>query len=516
MPVHFKKLAIFTVMGSLAGTLALAAPGLSGVGEALGKPAIVGLDRVGLVSFYASRSFALAWSDADAHLLQGAIAHASEEGLEPAVYTVSPGASAAERDVLLTRTALQYARDVRIGREGMRTRDADVDLPAAQFDASAQLQKALQGHMVHEFLKTLPPAQPGYGALKTALVFYQGLAVRGGWAPLAQLSDADLAGEAAEPLRRRLAMEYPRFSGLDLVDQIKRFQANHGLPVDGKVGRQTLNELNVPVQARLDQIAANMERWRWLPSKFEENLIAINVPDASLSLTLHNRVVLESRVVVGKPNSPTPILRAMGAGVTVNPPWTVPASIARKEILPKLKANPAYLQQQDMILLDGPPGDPYGLHVPWQRIPAGSFPYRIQQHPGKKNSLGVIKIELPNRFAVYLHDTPTKGAFARPVRAVSHGCVRVEQILPLASYVLSESLDGIIKITDAMDAGNTRYFPLATKMPVYFLYWTAFVDREGAVQFRSDIYGRDQRLIALQRALAPIRISAASVGCPRG
>ncbi len=138
-----------------------------------------------------------------------------------------------------------------------------------------------------------------------------------------------------------------------------------------------------------------MERWRWLPHRIEPDYVAVNVPDASLSLVLNDHEMLQSRVVVGKPRSPTPILRAEGAGITVNPPWSVPNSIARKEILPKLKANSAYLRSQDMILLNGPPGDPYGLQVRWRDIPVGTFPYRLQQHPGLENALGTIKIELP-------------------------------------------------------------------------------------------------------------------------
>jgi len=262
-------------------------------------------------------------------------------------------------------------------------------------------------------------------------------------------------------------------------------------------------------------IAVNMERWRWLPPVLERDRIVINAADAQLQLWLGGKTVLTSRVIVGRPPNRTPIMRAEGAGITVNPPWTVPQSIAIKEILPKLKANRLYLASQDMVLLDGPAGDPHGLHVNWRAVRSGTFPYRIRQYPGPRNSLGRIKIELPNRFDVYLHDTPGKAAFTKANRALSHGCVRVEQILPLASYALSGDLKTMKKITQAIDAGKTQYLPLSRKLPVYFLYWTAFAGPDGALELRPDIYGRDQRLIAAMRT-RPLQVAANFAACAKG
>jgi len=275
--------------------------------------------------------------------------------------------------------------------------------------------------------------------------------------------------------------------------------------------KATLTRNTVPREI----LAANMERWRWLPPTWEPDRIVINAADAQLELWLGGKFVLASRVIVGRPRDRTPILRAEGAGVTVNPAWTVPQSIAAREILPKLKRNPAYLASQDMVLLDGPAGDPHGLHVNWRAIRAGTFPYQIRQTPGPRNPLGRIKIELPNRFAVYLHDTPGKTAFARTNRALSHGCVRVEQILPLASYALSGDLDTVERITRAIHAGDTQYLPLSRKLPVYFLYWTAFAGPDGALQTRSDIYGRDRRLIAAMRT-RPVQVAANFAACAKG
>ena len=270
-----------------------------------------------------------------------------------------------------------------------------------------------------------------------------------------------------------------------------------------------------PAAADASAITANMERWRWMPRVLEPDRIMVNAADASLQLWLDGRMVLTSKVIVGRPASPTPILRAEGAGLTFNPAWTLPHSIAVKEILPKLRRNQAYLASQDMILLNGPPGDPHGLHVNWRAIPKGTFPYEIRQMPGPRNPLGQIKLELPNRFDVYLHDTPGKTAFSRGVRALSHGCVRVEQILPLASYALKADLSAEGLIRQAIETGGTSYVPLERKLPVYFLYWTAFPGTEGKLQFRPDIYGRDRRLIAAMHA-GNLRIAGNDPSCPKG
>jgi murein L,D-transpeptidase YcbB/YkuD len=264
-----------------------------------------------------------------------------------------------------------------------------------------------------------------------------------------------------------------------------------------------------------DRIAANMERWRWLPSSLEADRIVVNTAAATLELLLGGQRVLQSRVIVGQPKTPTPIMRAESGQVTVNPTWTVPHSIAAKEMLPKLKKNRRYLLQENMVLLNGPAGDPHGLAVNWRAIPAGSFPYRVQQLPGGKNALGRIKLELPNRFDVYLHDTPAPALFAREMRALSHGCVRVEQIVPLASYALADP-KGADRIMALLTAPDTVRLPLKRKLPVYLLYWTAAADAQGRLASFPDIYGRDARLIAALKRPPALRLAARETGCARG
>lgn len=475
-------------------------------------------DASALRAFYQQRSFAPAWTDADAGSARAMLAHADQDGLDPSDYAVPSGSAAGADDILLTEAFLTYAHDLELGRPELKAIDLDVDLPDTPFAAATALAAALRGGDFTASVAAWAPPQSGYAQLKAALAVYRRIADRGGWAPLPAGHPADFAEDTAggTALRHRLGYEDAALAADpngNLSEAVIRFQARHGLEPDGRVGIRTLGELNVPASARVAQIAANMERWRWLPRRFEASFISVNVPDAQLALTLRGQQVLESRVVVGRPHDPTPILRAEGAGITVNPLWNVPVSIARKEILPKLKANPNYLLSQDMILVNGPPGDPHGLRVNWRAVPSGSFPYRIQQLSGAKNALGTIKIELPNRFDVYLHDTPGKAAFASNTRDVSHGCVRVEQILPLASYALTANLETMDKISEAVSAGETRYFALQQHLPVYFLYWTAFVGSDGSPQFRPDIYGRDRRIIEALDRPKPVRVSINPPNC---
>jgi murein L,D-transpeptidase YcbB/YkuD len=186
-------------------------------------------------------------------------------------------------------------------------------------------------------------------------------------------------------------------------------------------------------------------------------------------------------------------------------------------MLPKLKRDRTYLRSQNIILLNGPPGDPHGLTVNWRGLSSRNFPYQLQQVAGPKNALGLIKLELPNQFDVYLHDTPGKAAFASQQRALSHGCVRVEQIFQLAVRALSENTDEAAdRISGAIAEGKTRYLPLSRSLPVYLLYWTAAADARGEARFWPDIYGRDQRLLLKLQAPKELRLASQNVKCPIG
>jgi len=303
------------------------------------------------------------------------------------------------------------------------------------------------------------------------LARYQSAIAEGGWR-----GTFSKRGEGREALKHRLSFEDDSVANADnLTDALMHYQEHHGLDATGALDAETRKTLNVPATQRALEVEANMERWRWMPRGLEHRYVMVNVPAETLEVIADGSRVLTSPVIVGKPEAPTPILRADAVSVTVNPPWNVPPKIARREILPKLRANPDYLREHNMV---------------WRANGAG-----IEQRPGGKNALGHIKLELPNRFDVYLHDTPSKKLFGRDERDLSHGCVRVEKILPLASYALTGDDSSVSLLASAVATGKTKHFPLSEPLPIYIVYWTVFVDADGSVEFRPDVYDRDQRLI---------------------
>jgi murein L,D-transpeptidase YcbB/YkuD len=240
-----------------------------------------------------------------------------------------------------------------------------------------------------------------------------------------------------------------------------------------------------------------MERWRWMPAAFERRYIAVNVPDQSLKFMRDGNAVLNSRVIVGRKMSPTPITRSAIVAVVANPPWNIPGDIAARDLLPHLRKSPNYLATKHMVVTDGPPGDPYGRTIKWASVTPADFPYAIRQLPGPTTALGAVMLDSPNDFDVYLHDTPNKKRFESDVREISNGCVRVQQILPLASLALTDdTAKGMGKLNQAIKTHDTQRLALDEPLPVYFLYWTALAEADGSVGFRPDRYGRDAPLIA--------------------
>jgi murein L,D-transpeptidase YcbB/YkuD len=237
--------------------------------------------------------------------------------------------------------------------------------------------------------------------------------------------------------------------------------------------------------AHTEQILANMERWRWVPRSFGSRYVSVNVAAATLEVIDRGNVVLTSPVIVGKPATRTPLFGAVATSITFNPSWHVPTKIIRHEILPGLRNNPNYLSRKHMVRSEG-----------------GG----IRQLPGPGNALGRIKFEMPNEFDAYLHDTPLRSLFGTADRHLSHGCIRVGEIQPLASYALTNDVNsGLQRIRSLIMTRATRTISLDEPLPVFVMYWTVIADADGAVNVLPDVYGRDQRLIA---ALAAQRLSS--------
>jgi murein L,D-transpeptidase YcbB/YkuD len=449
------------------------------------KLGAVTLDRDLLAGIYRKRDFQPIWQGEREAGLRIAIAAAALQGLDPAAYAVTEP-NAAFRELLLTDAFLRYASDLARGRVTPTDVETDWLMAAPSFDGPATLERAVTGD-VQAVLAALLPDHPGYGRLRDALALYRALAAGPAWPELAvdlPLKRGD-SGPGVQSLRRRLAAEGyavdPAGTVFDdkLAAALKVFQARHGIQPDGDVGKATLVALNVPAAARIKQIRLNLERWRALPRDWAERRIEVNVPAATFALYDAGTPdpVMTMRTVVGAVDHPTPILRARMLSILLNPPWNVPASIVKNELRPAMHRDPTYLERN---------GYAYVEHNGIQQI---------QQLPGPKNALGRIKFELPNDDDIYLHDTPSHSYFARSRRQLSHGCVRLEDPRRLATYLLQPSA---IWTTDSLNAaiatGETRRIGLPHSLPVYILYWTAFVDPDGTIEFRDDVYGRDHRL----------------------
>ncbi|HYB08309.1 MAG TPA: L,D-transpeptidase family protein [Alphaproteobacteria bacterium] len=479
-----------------------------------------GLDIPALRRFYDARNDAPAWTGSveaqqAAALLLAALDRAGDDGLDPADYHVSAltahaaaadPTTTAERELLLTDAFLHYAHDMRLGRATPDDVDDEIALPVEHYDAGAALALALKEGSLAALIADLPPHYAEYTALKTALKAYRERLAAGEWPQVPDGDEIKLDGNDPRlpALRKRLAQEDPALAPTqqaarkgDLAEAIKRFQARNGLEPDGRAGTRTLAMLNISITERIAQIVANMERWRWMPRTIENSYVMVNTADGTLRVVEDGSVVLTSKVVVGDEKHPSPILRAVARSVTVNPPWNVPMSIAVKEMLPKLKHDPTYLMGEEIVVLNGPDGDPYGVNVNWRRYSKNHFPYVLQQLPGPKNALGQLKIELPNRFDVYLHDTPSKKLFARAQRDFSHGCIRVEEVMGLASLLLTGNTDDAVEdLKSKIEDGATYHLPAKHPLPVYVVYWTVVTDADGAISFRPDTYGRDARVIS--------------------
>lgn len=496
------------------------------------KPAFLSGDREyehvwkAVRGVYEEREYAPLWIDGrrptdELDELLDVLGAAGGEGLDPAMYAAPvliarrheaaggrfsrdafEPADIDEVDVWSTWAFMAYASDLADGVTDPKRIQGTWGMRPSPVDLQETLHEAVSSGDIAGTLEEIAPRHPEYLALEKALADYRHMADQGGWKALPEnLRLKPGAKHAAVPdLRARLAITHDYKDDAKnpstvyddaLVEAVKLFQHRHGLAEDGVVAGNTLAALNVPVSQRIRQIQLNMERWRWLPRDLGKHHARVNIPEYRLDMWEGDDIVLTMRTVVGAQDNKTPIFADKMEYIVFSPYWNVPSSIASEETLPSVQADPTYLSRNNLEVVgtSGEVLDP--TLVDWENTDS----YRFRQKPGTSNSLGLVKFMFPNQHAVYLHDTPADALFNRPRRALSHGCVRVEQPTTLAQYLLRDRDEWTEdRIKTAMRAGKEQHVKLTEPVPVYLLYMTARASHEdGAVHFREDVYGYDRQ-----------------------
>ena len=487
--------------------------------------------EVVLQRFYTRRDYLPAWMDREGRfplsgMLVRSIRDGVLEGLKPDAYHLTAiealleetgEASAAGRppdpdllsdlDLLLTDAFLIYGSHLLSGRVDPETIHSKWIAKSREANMGGLLETALEKGDVDGVLKGLLPKYPGYAGLRQALLRYRGIMEQGGWSPVpaGPALHVDDRDGRVRALRALLMLSGdmegdaeggdPEFFDQRLELAVRRFQKRHGLAEDGVVGPDTLEALNVPVGDRVRQIELNLERWRWLPEDLGRRYILVNIADFGLEVVEDGRKVLAMRVVTGRKMRVTPVFSGRMTYLVLNPYWHIPHKIAVEDVLPRIKSDPGYLARQGIRVFES--WDDLAPEIPpetidWPAVTKYNFTFKLRQDPGPSNALGRVKLMFPNRFAVYLHDTPSRYMFQRNQRDFSSGCIRIEKPIDLAAYVLHGDPKWTReKIVSAIESGESRIVWLPEPIPVHVLYWTAWVDEEGTVQFRSDVYGRD-------------------------
>ena len=483
--------------------------------------------------FYKQRGFSPAWIGSEGILppaksLVEEISRAGLEGLRPDDYHRANIESLVKRidekraagemvdapmwvdlDLLLTDAFMLYSSHLFAGRVNPETVHTDWVVINPKLDLTEILRSALDSNQISTVLRNLHPVNAGYADLKQTLLRYRRIAKKDSRPPLSPgiyLRKGD-AGISVRRLRERLVvfgdLEDSGKDPVDVFDDVTEqavvgFQKRHGLYPDGRVGPRTLEMLNVPIQQRVRQIELNMERWRWIPRDLGDRYILVNIADFKLSVIENLQQMLEMRVVVGKPYRRTPVFSSKMTYMVINPYWNIPTSIVLKDLLPKIQKSDSYLAQQGIKVYkdwrkEAPEIDP--ASIDWKNIEHQNFTFKLRQDPGPRNALGRIKFIFPNKFAVYLHDTPERSHFNETHRNFSSGCIRTEKPVDLARYLLKDGHQwSEEKILAAIESGKTTVIDLQRPIPVHLQYWTAWVDEDGRLNFRNDMYDRDRRL----------------------
>lgn len=453
-----------------------------------------------LTRFYSNRQFAYAWFDRQglteqAGNLFNKIENIADEGtaarlhyepelrqlMDSIVAQTAPVQPDLQLELLLTAQYFFYAQHVWSGLGEKAMREVEWDLPRKKLSYAALLDSLLEVPS-SQFMQTEPMYRQ-YALLKEELRRYKTIQSAGGYPTIKADKKSYRLGDSSAVIvliRSRLQFskdlavnnQSPVYDSI-LLTAVQRFQRRFGQREDGVIGNAVLAEMNVPVEQRIRQLIVNMERCRWLPAAMHKDYIVVNIPEFRFHAYENDRVAWSMKVVVGKSIHQTAIFSGTMKHVVFAPYWNIPPGIMRNEILPAIRRNPNYLARNNME---------------WN----GN---QIRQKPGPQNALGKVKFLFPNSHHIYLHDTPAKNLFSQDQRAFSHGCIRVEEPRRLAQYVLRHQPEWTdARIDSAMNGQKELFVTIKKPIPVLIAYFTAWVDGEGLLNFRKDIYKRDERM----------------------
>jgi L,D-transpeptidase YcbB len=476
--------------------------------------------------FYSERGFKLGWFKNNQIVPQAGqmldiIKKSGEEGLNPKDYQIKNidqlfsdlkasvkdsakfFALEKEIDVALSATYFAWASDYYRGTVVPKeNKEIEWDVKSNKIKLHKALMTVLGERESKYPYADFQPLHPEYIRLKAALANYRKIQAAGGWPSIpagAKIKPGDNSATVKILYKRLIGSSVDTAAHAiydeNLVSAVKQFQTQNGLKADGALGSETIKLLNIPIDQRIKQIILNMERWRWIPKKFEPDYLLVNIPEYKLHVFEKGAEKITMKVIVGKTLNSTPVFSDRMESVVLSPYWNVPMSILQKEIAPKLVSNPNYLEHLDMEIItsQGTPVSPSSID--WSSVNESNFKYTVRRRPGPENDLGDVKFVFPNSMDIYLHDTPHHELFGQAKRGFSHGCVRVEKPIELAEYLLRNK-PGYDKSTilNIVSQRKEKHVALKQKLPVYLVYFTAWADESGQVHFRDDIYGHDKKL----------------------
>lgn len=459
--------------------------------------------------FYEARNFVPAWNDEKIRsTFLKELGKAGEEGLFAEDYHVKilkTKKASAKLEILLTDAFLEYAHDLYFGKLDPEKLNAIWGIERKPINLPKILQTAIQERKIKEALAELKPENPIYSGLKKSLSEYrekmksenEHVNIPTGDKPLKPGKKDPRVPTIAERLKQLEMLDESYVSKDSVYDEalqnaVKNFQKEKGLATDEVLGNSTIQQLNMDATDRYSQILANLERWRWYPRDLGNHYILINIPNYKLNVVKNGEVIRSHNVIAGDPNHHTPIFSDSIQYIVINPEWNIPSSIRDNEIIPNIIDNPGYLQSKNMYAVDSNGNRVDPRTVDWAGGEGQN--YRIVQGAGASNSLGRLKIIYPNPYSIYLHDTPAKAIFNQNIRAESHGCVRVENVVELAAYILNDQKEwGLEKIKEAIATGKTQKVEVTRPISVHHFYWTAWREKDKTV-FINDIYGLDKAI----------------------